>query len=67
MKSKRDVLLELVLRVHVPQEKLEYGKKTGVKLAEAQDSFVKGFMESAQEHKDKYKAIDSFEFVFHNK
>lgn len=48
--------------VEVDKSKLPYGR--GVTLKQAQDEFVKGFMEAAKKNPGKYVGIKAIEFKF---
>ena len=44
----------------------DYGGKTGVTLKEAQDAYIKGFVESAKKKKNtKYKGVKGLDFRFY--
>ena len=58
------------LKVKVPTGTLtkgkDYGKEWGITKKQAQDEYIKGFMQSArQKRKTKYKGISGFDFEFY--
>lgn len=63
--------MKTYLKVKVPEGTFvkgrDYGKEYGITKKQAQDEYIKGFMESAQKNKEKgyYKGIKGFDFEFY--